>query len=270
MCWVCRDIANLGMCSATALNFDTYAKQNQLPEEFQQKGLPRFYSMDSAAGRNILCNAIQHSVCTTMVENIFTFLGLSSNQDLGHISKALYQTNRSHQAIWRLMTAKAILGDQQTWNGYQEKFRNTADNLLTYWKLFQSEDIRDTFLNMLSTILFDAFQTWCCLMKFRDRIYIIINGASRCFEPDSGERVDEMPGDFGACDPTRSFCLFPALMMEALEDRSQQPRLLRKGTMMYSTSPSLLSALKEEQQLSSPRLSNKKVSKTVGLDPSRT
>jgi hypothetical protein len=258
------------MCPAIALNFDTYVKQNQLPEEFHQDGLPRVYSMDSAAGRNILCNAIQHSVCTTMVEDIFTFLGLSSNQEIGHISKALYQMNRSHQAIWRLTTAKAILGDQQILNGYQAKFRNTADNLLTYWKLFQSEDVRDTFLDMLSTILFDAFQTWCHLMKFRDRIYIIIDGASRCFDPDSGERVDEMPGDFGACDPTKSFYLFPALMMEALEDRSQQPRLLRKGTMMYSTSPSLLSALKEEQQVNSPRLSNKKVSKTVGPGSIRT
>lgn len=217
-----------------------------------------------------MCSAIEHSLCVAMVENIFVSFSLNACQELDYISKALYRSNPSHEAIWRLMAANAILGDRQMLAFSQQNSRKVADRLLTKWKLFRSNDAMDKFVNMLSKLLFDAFEIWVGFMKYQDKIQVSIDGESRYFEPDSGERTIEVPGNFAAPKPKPPLCLFPALLEVTFGDRKQQRQGLRKGTMMYSNSPSLLLALKEEEQMDSPRLTNKEFPKSAGSISSST
>lgn len=233
-------------------------RQNQYPDEIQRKGLPRGYSISSEAGPQVAIAAFQYSVCAAMVNNICNSLGLSVCQEIGRVSNALYRSNPTHEAVWRLMTVNAILGDRDMLKASEKRLGEVADDVLAYWKIFHTESVRKEFRDRLTRFLFTVFKTWLDLMKMRNKISVRMDGNGRFFDSDSEKESIDVPGDFSQPTFGPVLCLFPAFLEDTFKDRTKQQSISRKGKMMYQNSPILLRALKEEQEMGSPRLSNKK------------
>jgi hypothetical protein len=194
-----------------------------------------------------------------MVDSICNSLGLNVCQEIGPVSKALYRSNPSHEAVWRLMTVNVILGDRDMLEASENRLGEVADNILAYWKIFHTESLRKEFRDKLTHFLFSVFKTWLELMKMRNKLSVSMDGNGRLFDSDSEKEsiAVPVPGDFSQSSSRPVLCLFPAFLEDTFKDRTKQQSISRKGKMMYQNSPILLRALKEEQEMGSSRLRNK-------------
>lgn len=236
-----------------------YETQNTLPVGLRQKGLPRSYKMDTTAGQYVLATAIRHSACKVMVDSIF------QSPETCDISDALHRSNPAHEAIWRLMTATTILGDQKLLETSKERLHEIANNLVKDCQLFKTEILREDMSNMLAELLCSALQDWLGLMKNQNKLFICLSGPDRHFQPDSGEVVVSLRGGPPTSDSTFTLCRFPAVFQTGLRGNAEQRSLLRQGTAMYPNSPLLREALQEERKRQdehapqSPRLNREKM-----------
>jgi hypothetical protein len=238
----------------------TEGAQNQVPKGIRYPGLPRFYSAQSPVGRYVLTAAIQHSLWKAVAESAFVPYGLQNCQEVAHAANTLYQKSRSHEAIWRVMTANAILENREALEILANRLRSIADRLLMSWEIFQEESQREEFRNRLSRLLYDHSKTWLSLLRLRNRMSVSLRWDGRSFEADSGEDLLKIPGKFTENDATDPILyLSPAFLEGDLDKKMKHPNLVQKGKVMFRNSPALLTALKEEQEINSPKLSKKKL-----------
>jgi hypothetical protein len=230
-----------------------------VPDGIRYDHLPRYYSPDSGAGCYVFAAAIQHSICEAMTQNFLPPLGPYADRKLWAVSEALFRSNESHEAIWRLMTVNAILGDQRMVDEYKARLREVATSLLSSWKPFPGDNQKKETLDRLTELLTDCATVSLELQKIRKRIHVSTNVVSEYFDSDSEEDLYKVPGGFELPDSTAPvLCLFPAFFGTASPAADSQPTLIRKGTAMFRDSPPLLVALSDEREVRSPRMSSKR------------
>lgn len=230
-----------------------------MPDGIRYDHLPRFYSPDSDAGRYVFIAAIQHSICEAMKQNFLPPLGPYADRKFWAVSEALFRSNESHEAIWRLMTVNAILSNQQMVDEYKARLREVATSLLSSWKPFPGDNQKKETLDRLTGLLTDSATVSLELQKIRKRIHVSTNVVSEYFDSDSEEDSHKVPGGFELPDSTAPvLCLFPAFFGTASPAADSQPTLIRKGTAMFRDSPPLLAALNGEREARSPRISSKR------------
>jgi hypothetical protein len=194
-----------------------------------------------------------------MEQNFLPPLGPYANRGFWDVSEALFRNNQSHEAIWRLMTANTILGDQQMLDDYKANLREVAKSLLSSWKPFPGDSQMEETLNRLTRLLIDSATVSLELQKVRKRIRVSVDVVSQFFDSDSEEDAYNVPGGFDLPDSTTAvLCLFPAFFWAASPAATSQPTLLRKGKAMFRDSPPLLLALRDEQAMRSPNMSSKR------------
>ena len=234
--------------------------QRPIPKDLQHQGLPRRYSTQSAAGRYVLTAAIQHSLWMAMAEVVFESYGMQIGQGMVRVADALYRKDPAKEAVWRLLAINTILEDGELLKILRSHLNAVADRLLESWELFQEGQQRDEFRTGLSALLYDCSTAWLTLLKLRKRLFVSLQWNERRFETDSGEDAAHVPGDFaqqGAINPILFLC--PAFLENNTDDISGLPKLIQKGKVLLKNSPHLLTALKEEQEISSPRVAHRAV-----------
>lgn len=200
--------------------------------------------------------------------DVFESYGLQDSHGILRVAHALHRKDRSTEAVWRVLTTNAILDDQELLEVLRNQLNAVADNLVVSWELFQDESERDEFRTRLAALLYDHSTTWLSLLKLQKRISVSLQWDERLFETDSGEDVVQIPGDFvqhGAVPPI--LFMSPAFVEDNSDDRTSPSTLIQKGKVLLKTSPLLLTALKEEQDISSPRLAQKNTNSRTGKVP---
>lgn len=247
--WVC-------ICPSPGSGFNT--SQHPIPKGLHHPGLPRYYSTQSAAGRYVLTAAIQHSAWMAITEDVFTTYGLQDYQGILRVANALYRKNRSREAVWRVLTTNTILDDRELQETLRSQLNAVAHRLMKSWELFQEEQQRDEFRTRLSELLYDNSTAWLSLLKLRKRISVSFQWDERLFETGPSEDAVKIPGNFVQHNGvTPILFLSPAFLEDNIDGRTNLPTLVRKGNVLLKNCPFLLAALKEEQEISSPRLANK-------------
>ena len=230
-----------------------------MPDGIQYDHLPKLYHPGLDAGRYVFIAAIQHSICKAMQQNFLPPLGPYADRKFWAVSEALFRSNESHEAIWRLMTVNAILGDQQMVDEYKGRLRDVAKSLLSSWKPFPGDNQKEETLDRLTGLLTDSATVSLELQRIRRRIHVSTDVVSEYFDSDSEEDSHKVPGGFELPDSTAPvLCLFPAFFGTASPAVDSQPTLIRKGTAMFRDSPPLLAALNDEREVRPSRMNNKR------------
>jgi hypothetical protein len=194
-----------------------------------------------------------------MKQNFLPPSGPYGNGGFWDVSEALFRKNESHEAIWRSMTANAILADRQMLDKYQNHLAKVASSLLESWKPFPGESQEKETLQRLTRLLIGSAKACLEMQRIRQRIHTSIDVVNEYFDSDSEEDSHSVPGGFELPDSTAPvLCLFPAFFWTASSATSSPPRLLRKGVAMYCDSPPLLAALNDVQEMRSPTMSTRK------------
>jgi hypothetical protein len=261
VCRIRRDTAGLGMSTPRSLGLFPLTGwiQNQFPDGIRYNHLPQLYSSDSPSGRYVVMAAIQHSICTAMKQNFVPPFGPCADRGFWEVSEVLFRNNQSHEAIWRLMTINTILGDQQMIDKYKASLHEVAKSLLSSWKPFLGDSQKKETLDRLTLLLINSATIFLELQKVRKRIHVSIDVVSQYFDSDSEDDSHNVPGGFELPDTTAPvLCLFPAFFWTTSPAATSHPNLLRKGRAMFRDSPPLLAALNDEQEVRSPKMSNKR------------
>lgn len=194
-----------------------------------------------------------------MARNFPPRLAPYTDQGFWDVSEALFRINHSHEAIWRLMTVNTILRDKEMTSRYKTNLRETAKSLLSSWKPFPGDGRKQETLERLAQLLIDSATTFLDLMKVRKRIQVSVDVVNQYFDSDSEEESHTVPGGFELPDSTATvLCLFPAFFWNGSPAAASQLSLLRKGKAMFRDSPSLLTALNDEQEVRSPNIGSKR------------
>jgi hypothetical protein len=181
-----------------------------VPDGIRYDHLPRYYSPDSGAGCYVFAAAIQHSICEAMTQNFLPPLGPYADRKLWAVSEALFRSNESHEAIWRLMTVNAILGDQRMVDEYKARLREVATSLLSSWKPFPGDNQKKETLDRLTELLTDCATVSLELQKIRKRIHVSTDVVSEYFDSDSEEDLYKVLVALNCqIQPLRSFAFFP-------------------------------------------------------------
>jgi hypothetical protein len=176
---------------------------------------------------------------------------------MNRIADALYYSETSHGSVWRLMMASIILGNDQITDQARARYRSTTEHLTSSWKLYTAPWLQSQMQEGLVDFLMQCLKSWLKLMAILERVYVVQEGDTDWFNTEDGNQEEEsrnVPGDFipsTAVPP--ALCLFPAFLQTSSTGRTPQQNLLRKGMVLYPNSPTLVQALKDELQISSPK-----------------
>ena len=170
--------------------------------------------------------------------------------------------------MWRLLTTNAILENRELLASLQNHLNVITHHLVKSWELFQDEQQADEFQTRLSELFYDHSTTWLSLLKLRKRISLSFRWDERQFETDSGEDSVQVPGDFVQPEPVAPILfLCPAFLQSGTDVRTNLPIVLQKGKALLENSLLLRAALKEEQEVNSPKLPNKTLNSWMGKGP---
>jgi hypothetical protein len=202
----------------------------------------------------VLIAAVQHYVCATMKKYIFVPFGICGSLEFRGVADAIGRSSSSHQAIWRLMAVRAILGDQQLSESSKVKLSDLAKFMLASWKPLRGEQEKIQLVDMATDLFVESHTIWLELTRLRDTIHVVDEVKSQYFESDSEDETYSVPGDLKLPNSTAPvLCLFPAFLQTTDSSPGTQSSVIRKGTAMFRDSPPLVLALNEEKDVPSPR-----------------
>lgn len=205
----------------------------------------------------MLTAAIQHSAWTAIAKDVFASYGLQDCQGIFRVADTLHRKNQSGGAVWRVPTTNTVLDDPELRESLKSQLNGIARRLVESWELFQDEQQGDEFRKRLSEWFYDHAMAWLSLLKLQKRVSLKLQWDERLFETDVGKDFVQVPGDFVRHDPVAPILfLSPAFLEDSTDGRTNLPTVLQKGRVLMDNSPLLRIALKEEQEVSSPKLAN--------------
>ena len=105
-----------------------------------------------------------------MAEDVFASYGLQNCQGLFRVADALHRKNQSREAVWRVLTTNAVLGDRELLGSFRNHLNDMTHRLVKSWELFHDEQQADAFQTRLSELFYDHSMAWLSLLKLRKRI----------------------------------------------------------------------------------------------------
>jgi hypothetical protein len=211
--------------------------------------------------------AIQHSAWTALADNILASYGLQDCKGLFRVADALHQKSKSKEAVWRVLAADTVLEDKRLQDSLRDRLGAITRGLVESWDLFQDEKQGEEFRRRLTELFYQHTTTWLSLLKLQKRVSWSLRWDERLFQIDTGEDSVKVPGGFVQHQAvTPILFMSPAFLEDSTDGKTSLPTVLRQGTVMMSTSPLLQAALKEEQEASSPRLTNRSLVSPTRVD----
>lgn len=214
--------------------------QHELPAKLRSAHWPKVYSLELESSRTFVSSILRYSICKTIMEHVLIPVPFCTCATVRDVTNVLHQSDRSHEAIWRLMTASSMIKTGDVVDSAEARSRDIAEEMIESWKLHLQPELRSEMQAGLVGFLMACLMDWLQLMRLGDRVIVIASGNSELFDFEGAVEVDravKVPGEFSTSVPSlSSLCIFPAFLQISGTSGGAKQHIIRKGTMLHSNS----------------------------------